>query len=522
MKRYLILSLITWGCAAFMGSTAFSQLKKSYYQTADGLKKEALKTALGNIIADHTKISYGDLWKAYEKVDYVETDRNADGQYRVFDYYSDDPHYFNGDGTAVSGMNKEHVVPQSWWGKGTSINVGCDLMQVMPSQSTANSSKGNYCLGIAKTKVKVVNNRMKTGKNENDDYVFEPCDEYKGDFARVYFYVAVCYPNVAWETSVQGTEVAFKRESYPTLKSDFQTLLLQWSRQDPVSEWEITRNNRVYGEQNNRNPFVDFPQLAEYIWGDSIDYAWDLATAIPNGVVIPGDTIPTDTIVVPVDTIPTDTIVPDTIPVDTIALDSLHYLELAFIETFDDIQKGESTSTGGSNTAWTGNDSIPTANTAYQAGGAIRLGTKSKTGYITTIPIPADQGDTLRVEISVKGWTTVEGNLKVSLTDTPEQTLSYTATMSDRFETVEATFIGIPTSNPQLTISTTEKRCFIDDIRVYKVKTKPVVKPDIPEEPTEEEKEKQRLLELCDLDGDGMITVVDITMLINIYLEPAP
>ena len=519
MTRYLKLTLLTGVCAAMFCSTAFSQtLLRTYYKAADKKQKAELKPALGTIIANHKKLGYSNLWKYYEVVDYVEGDKNSNGQYRVFDYYSDDAHYFNGNGTAVSGMNKEHVAPQSWWGGGTGINVGNDIIQVLPSEASANNAKGNYALGIAKTNVKTANNRVKTGKDTNGDYVFEPCDEYKGDFARIYFYVATCYPDVDWESSVSGTEVAFKQEDYPTLKPAFVNMLLQWHRQDPVCEWEITRNDRVYGIQGNRNPFVDYPQLAEYIWGDSINYAWDLATAVPNGMTEIIDTI------VP-DTIAPDTIVPDTIVPDTIIADSI-ILAQVFYEPFDDITVGNSDNSSGSSKAWDGNDNVPTVNACYQAGGAVRIGTSKKTGSIATANIAAQKGDTLRVDIAVKGWTTIEGDLKVSLTDTEERTLTYTATMSDDFETVSTTFYNIPSDSPKLYITTSNKRCFIDEISVYTVKVIPAATPDVeepdkpdPEAPTEEEKEHQRLLQLCDMDEDGKITVTDITLLINIYLE---
>ena len=250
-----------------------------YYAKADGKKKEALKAAMHDVIAPHKKISYGNLWISYEEVDYL-SKTNAQGQHQVMDYYSDEIHYFTGTGSAVSGMNKEHVAPQSWWGGGTGIAVGSDLFQVIPSESNANSAKGNYPLGKVTGAVSypskgTSNSRMKTGKDANGDMVFEPCDEYKGDFARIFFYVATCYPDVNWQDR-GDVNVSFRREDYPTLKADILPMLLQWSKNDPVCEWEITRNERVFKEQGNRNPFVDFPNLAEYIWGDSVDYAFSV------------------------------------------------------------------------------------------------------------------------------------------------------------------------------------------------------------------------------------------------------
>ena len=222
MKRILF-STVLFACVL----TLFAQPPSTYYQSIDGKKKEALKSALHDVIAPHTKIKYNDLWSAYEKVDYVVGKKNSAGHYQVFDYYSDEIFYFAGNGNAVSGMNKEHVAPQSWWGGGTGINVGCDLFQVIPSQATANSAKSNYCLGVVSGAVSYPksnqsNTRMRTGHNANGKMVFEPCDEYKGDFARIYFYVAVCYPDVAWENSISGTEVAFTKQDYPTLKASFQ------------------------------------------------------------------------------------------------------------------------------------------------------------------------------------------------------------------------------------------------------------------------------------------------------------
>ena len=247
---------------------------KDYYQNVNGKKKVALKSAMHDLIAKHTKISYVSLWVYYEKVDYL-AKTNTQGRHQVMDYYNDKVFYFRGDGSAVSGMNKEHVAPQSWWGGGTDIAVGSDLFQVIPSESNANSAKSNYPLGVVKGSVSYSNPRMKTGKDSNNKMVFEPCDEYKGDFARIYFYVATCYPDVNWENR-SDVNVSFKREDYPTLKADVLPMLLQWAKNDPVCEWEITRNERVYAEQGNRNPFVDFPNLAEYIWGDSIDFAFDI------------------------------------------------------------------------------------------------------------------------------------------------------------------------------------------------------------------------------------------------------
>lgn len=254
--------------------TSFAQPSETYYSTVDGKKAAELKTALKNIIANHTKIYYGSLWSMYESTDFVEGKKNTDGHYRVFDYYSNTIYYFNGDGTSVSGMDREHAVPQSWWGSDNTLAVRSDLFHVMPAESSANSYKSNYPLGVVKTS-SYSSTRMKTGKDSSGKMVFEPCDEYKGDFARIYFYIATCYPDI-WVT---GTNYAMQAEDYPTLKSWIVDMLLQWHRNDPVSEWEMKRQERVARMQKNRNPFIDYPDLAEHIWGNKKDTAFDLASA---------------------------------------------------------------------------------------------------------------------------------------------------------------------------------------------------------------------------------------------------
>lgn len=271
----LFLLMLLLPCLALAG------IPENYYKNADGKKKAALKAAMYDIISPHKQLGYSNLWKSYEKVDYLPA-TNSEGRHQVMDYYSNEVYYFTGNGTAVNGMNKEHVAPQSWWVGGTGIAVGNDLIQVIPSDAKANSAKGNYPLGVVKGSVSYSNPRMKTGKDANNKLVFEPCDEYKGDFARIYFYVATCYPDVDWQNR-SDVNVSFKREDYPTLKADILPMLLEWSKNDPVCEWERTRNDRAYSEQQNRNPFVDFPNLAEYIWGDSVDFAFSVNGSSQGG-----------------------------------------------------------------------------------------------------------------------------------------------------------------------------------------------------------------------------------------------
>lgn len=446
-------------------ATAWADIPEGYYSRISGEKKSELKTALKACINSGKKtLSYSSLWTYYEKTDIV-----PGTEKQVFDYYSDKVYNFTGSGSAPSGANKEHCCPQSWWGKGASCNCYSDLFNVMPSEQNANSAKSNYPVGIVDSdRAKYQNPRMMVGPSARKEYsgsVFEPCDEYKGDFARIYLYVAVCYDQAAWVSGSSSIPCAFRKESYPTIKPEFIQLLLQWNRQDPVSDWEVLRNERVFAHQGNRNPFIDYPQLADYIWGDSTNYAFDLKNAKVNGYGYNGNTYPTPDNEDDDDKPGIDPDEEDEDEKDKDDDKTITPSDTYLYETFADIKLGNNTENGGSSEVWSGNDNFPDVAVAYQAGGAVRIGTSKKTGSLTSRTF-STLGDKVIVKILLKGWTTVEGNLNVKLTGAATKTLSYTATIEDDFEEVTAVVDGVAKS-ATLTLSTTAKRCFIKSVAVY-------------------------------------------------------
>ena len=260
-------------------TTAIAQAE--YYTSIDGTKGgAALKTALYNLIKNHQQISYGSgtssTWGAFYTTDAV----IENGQRRVLDMYSNEKRYFGSKGSAVSGMNIEHSVAKSWWGGGKN-NAYCDLHHLNPSDQNANSRKSNYPLGEL-TSVSWDNGVTFVGKANIDgssQNAYEPCDEYKGDFARTFMYMFTCYQDLTWEY----TWMNYENSTYPTLKPWAVELLLKWHKQDPVSEKEVNRNNAVHEVQGNRNPYIDYPQLADYVWGDSINYTFHLNGDVEGG-----------------------------------------------------------------------------------------------------------------------------------------------------------------------------------------------------------------------------------------------
>ena len=144
---------------------------------------------------------------------------------------------------------------------------------------------------------------LKVGKIHHDSlnvdfYVFEPKDEYKGDFARAYFYMATCYGkdiNGNYDATIcsqykgwrldnkdVGSRFAMQNDNYLEFQPWEQAVLIAWHRADPVSEKEIKRADAVSNFQHNRNPFIDYPYLAEYIWGEKKGQAVEMAHLIAS------------------------------------------------------------------------------------------------------------------------------------------------------------------------------------------------------------------------------------------------
>jgi len=270
-----------------------AQIPAGYYHDAAGKKAADLKTAMYNIIRNHTQLEYYSSSTSFKTTDWHPATASAPTGY-FWDMYS------NLERTSWSGMNREHSMPKSWFGiasgQENSAPIGCDLHNLYPSDKDANSAKLNYPLGEV-TGTPVFNNDVvKVGTNglsfveggttlKYNSTVFEPADEYKGDFARDYMYMVTCYENYSGRWQSLGTQSMLSGGTYPVFNRWGINLLLKWSRQDPVSTKEIVRNNAVYALQKNRNPFVDHPELAEFIWGKYMDLVWTEDAVLPEDEV---------------------------------------------------------------------------------------------------------------------------------------------------------------------------------------------------------------------------------------------
>lgn len=171
-------------------------------------------------------------------------------------------------------FNKEHSIPKSWWGK-TKSNQGCDVYIVVPTDGYVNNRRSNFCFGeVDKNNIKYAsaNNYCLLGKSKLSSYpgqenVFEPNDEWKGDFARIYFYALTKWKNSENWTDGNGKYFFSGSLNKNMGLTDYAVnLLLSWNELDPVSEYERKKNDAAYTLQGNRNPYVDHPEYVEAIW----------------------------------------------------------------------------------------------------------------------------------------------------------------------------------------------------------------------------------------------------------------
>ena len=282
--RYILITAVL--LQAFLVTAA---VPSGYYYFVKNKKKAELKTAIHTYCGPMKEFEYGGgagfTWEGF-----FSTDRRADST--VIDMYSNTVRKFSGF-SAVSGMHIEHSFPKSWWGAYPN-GAYKDLFHLYPADASANESKNNLPLGEVTGTPGFDNGVTKTGKNGFEtaytDNCFEPADEYKGDFARSYFYIASVYENLA---PLMQSPMTYTNNTYPFFKPWAIDLLLKWNKQDPVSTKELTRIEAVYNLQGNRNPFIDYPNLAEYIWGKDTLNVFPFPTETEPFLVAPrrGNTI---------------------------------------------------------------------------------------------------------------------------------------------------------------------------------------------------------------------------------------
>ncbi|MBX2930951.1 MAG: endonuclease [Chitinophagaceae bacterium] len=260
-----------------------AQPPSGYYSSAANKECAALKTALYSIISNsHNPQTYNAIWNQYSLSDTIK--KPGANNYVIWDMYS-----FKANGTAnyyftpitdqcgnysAEGncYNREHSFPKSWFNdEAPAIS---DYIHIFPTDGWVNGKRSNYRFGEVATATYTSSNGTKLGSSATagiSGTVFEPIDEYKGDFARVYLYMVTRYQNriATWAGYNTDGASTLSNNTFPSVNINYLKLMLKWHNQDPVSEKEKARNNGAYNFQNNRNPYVDSPQYVTKVWNSN-------------------------------------------------------------------------------------------------------------------------------------------------------------------------------------------------------------------------------------------------------------
>ncbi len=239
-----------------------SSLGASYFSSIDRTARDqALVLALQARLSEtHDRVGFDSLWDAYEQTD---TGRCGDG---IFDVYSDrcwQPEekcgQYSGEGQC---FNREHLWPKSWWGGREGTDAHSDLFVVVPSDGYVNGRRANLAFGLVSDASYTSSNGSQLGRCQNPavsaNDCFAPAPQVRGDIARAFFYFAVRYEGeftCCDEASITDGNINGWQER----------LLRQWHEEDPVDDAERARNEAVFTEQRNRNPFIDYPNLVHGI-----------------------------------------------------------------------------------------------------------------------------------------------------------------------------------------------------------------------------------------------------------------
>lgn len=412
-----------------------AQTPGGYYNNANDIQGGApLKTAFFHIIKNPGVISYNGLWNAFKT-----TDKRPDG--KVWDMYSDipggTPPYlytfvtdqcgnYTGEGMCY---NREHSMPKSWFNEAAPMNS--DLFHIYPTDGYVNGRRGNLPFGEVGIYSWMSQNGSKIGQNTFDNYtatVFEPIDDYKGDFARSYFYMVTAFEDKVsnWNSAQLGNN------TYPAFSAWSKELLMKWHRMDPVSQKEIDRNNAVYIIQKNRNPYIDFPDLAEYVWGNKMNEVFHTSDNHnpENPLEAPQALVATD--------ITTHSFVANWTAVSNATEYELEVYSktegsgtnVVLSENFDGFTQGQPNSSASSaNIAANINDYTQTPGWSgtyvFQAGGSAKFGSSSSLGTLVTptIDLSAHNGS-FNLYFEAMAWSGDSKILKIYLNDVLAHTVT--------------------------------------------------------------------------------------------------
>jgi endonuclease I len=304
-------SFLATGILILSLNVAYGQPPAGYYDATNGLNCQPLKTALKNIISNgQVALIYGQLDDIQMPV--TDTIRNDAGNgFITWCLYSvnnsgPEPFTFSMAQSAAGGFcgsttpanegscwNKEHTFPRAWFKNSDGSYPSptqADLFNVRPADSKLNSRRANHPYADISSPTfqfptpgqypgypmppNPVLDKLGPASNAslNIALAWEPPAAVKGDIARGYFYMVTRYEDqlAGWYSTnpSSGIEKVIDNTNsiYPSLLVPYLTMLYNWHLSDPVDARESRRNELVYSQQNNRNPYIDHPEYVERVF----------------------------------------------------------------------------------------------------------------------------------------------------------------------------------------------------------------------------------------------------------------
>lgn len=258
------------------------QIPAGYYDNLNGLSGPTLKQAIQDIIADPAEVrlqSYADIWDILK-----EADRNPENNNQVWTIYREEPMAKldqQNTSSIVGKWNREHIFCQSRGGFEVALGDTADGINVWNSTGPNSTSDG---VSDAHH-IRAVNGQENSSRNNKNYGEVATSTVYagptgtqgswKGDVARALFYMAVRFNGL---NVVNGDPSEYMADGVtPSGEIGDLATLLNWNTQDPADDYEMNRNNVIYNWQHNRNPFIDMPLLADYVFGAHYGDVWNNA-----------------------------------------------------------------------------------------------------------------------------------------------------------------------------------------------------------------------------------------------------
>ena len=250
----------------------------NYFESLNGKSGNALRKAIQDIIAEEGVVkihTYSDIIDILKSAD--QSPSNSNQVWLAYREESRPKYLYQLSSSGTGFWNREHVFPRSrggffsieeddvatgineWWETSADSlrHANSDAHGLRATDANENSSRGNKHFGSI---------------NNADSYAgsFGTLGSFRGDVARAVFYLTIRYNNLFVVNGFSDVTGQL---------GDLETLL-QWHTDDPVDDFEMNRNNVVYTWQNNRNPFIDYPELVGYIWGDKQGETWNQSLSV--------------------------------------------------------------------------------------------------------------------------------------------------------------------------------------------------------------------------------------------------